>query len=186
MVRDLLILAFLTKQGYTMIHETNRKCRSTGSSKTTSGNPVGARYGHSRSSPADRGSTILCETLEGPDRERRKEALMAKPHPGRTPRLSPEQRKELLGLLLEGPLAHGYANQLWTLPRIARAIEDHFGVRYHPAHVWKILHACGWSCQKPQRWSKERDEEQIHAPAFGAADMGAPRADTNTPPVESS
>jgi transposase len=92
-----------------------------------------------------------------------KEALMAKPHPGRTPRLSPEQRKELLGLLLEGPLAHGYANQLWTLPRIARAIEDHFGVRYHPAHVWKILHACGWSCQKPQRWSKERDEEQIQA-----------------------
>ena len=77
-----------------------------------------------------------------------KEALMAKPHPGRPSRLSPEQREELLGLLLEGPLAHGYANQLWTLPRIARVIEGRFGVRYHPAHVWKILHACGWSCQK--------------------------------------
>jgi transposase len=37
-----------------------------------------------------------------------KEALMAKPHPGRPSCLSPEQRKEFLGLLLEGPLAHGY------------------------------------------------------------------------------
>ncbi len=92
-----------------------------------------------------------------------KEALMAKPHPGRPSRLSPERREELLGLLLEGPLAHGYANQLWTLPRIAMVIEDRFGVRYHPAHVWKILHACGWSCQKPQRRGKERAEEQIQA-----------------------
>ena len=92
-----------------------------------------------------------------------KEALMAKPHPGRPSRLSPEQREGLLGLLLEGPLAHGYGSQLWTLPRIAKVIEDRFGVRYHPTHVWKILRACGWSCQKPQRWSKERDEEQIQA-----------------------
>ena len=92
-----------------------------------------------------------------------KEALAAKPHPGRPSRLSPKQREELLELLLEGPLAHGYASQLWTLPRIAKLIEAHFGVKYHPAHVWKILHACGWSCQKPQRRGKERNEEQIQA-----------------------
>ncbi len=92
-----------------------------------------------------------------------KEALMAKPHPGRPSRLSPQQREELLGLLLEEPLAHGYENQLWILPRIAKVIEARFGVRYHPAHVWKILHACGWSCQKLQRRGKERDEEQIQA-----------------------
>jgi len=92
-----------------------------------------------------------------------KEALVAKPHPGRPSRLSPEQKEELLELLLEGPLANGYTSQLWTLPRIAKVIEDHFGIRYHPAHVWKILHACGWSCQKPQRRGKERDEAQIQA-----------------------
>lgn len=74
-----------------------------------------------------------------------KEALAAKPHPGWPSRLSPEQKRELLELLLKGPTAHGYASQLWTLPRIAEVIEHHFGVRYHPAHVWKILHACGWS-----------------------------------------
>ena len=69
----------------------------------------------------------------------KREALMAKPHPGRPSRLSPEQREEVLELLLEGPLAHGYASQLWTLPRIAEVIEGRFGVSYHPAHVWKIF-----------------------------------------------
>jgi transposase len=40
-----------------------------------------------------------------------------------------------LELLLEEPLAHGYENQLWTLPRIAKVIEGCFDVRYHPARV---------------------------------------------------
>ena len=90
-----------------------------------------------------------------------KEALAAKPHPGRPSRLSQKQKGKLLKLLLKGPTAFGYVNQLWTLPRIARLIEDQFGIRYHSAHVWKILHACGWSCQKPEPRAKERDEAQI-------------------------
>jgi hypothetical protein len=53
-----------------MIHETNRNCRSTGSSKTTSGNPIGERFEHSGSSLTGRSITILCKTLEGYDRER--------------------------------------------------------------------------------------------------------------------
>jgi hypothetical protein len=77
----LLLLVFLPKQGYTMIHETNRKCRSAGSAKTTSGNPLGERFGYSGSSPAGRGITILCETLEGPDRERRKRSVDGKASP---------------------------------------------------------------------------------------------------------
>jgi hypothetical protein len=60
----LLILAFLIKEGYTMIHETKRKCRSAGSAKTTSGNATCERFGHSGSSPAGRGITILGDTLE--------------------------------------------------------------------------------------------------------------------------
>ena len=90
-----------------------------------------------------------------------KKALVAKPHPGRPPRLSPEQKEKLLELLLRGPIAHGYVSQLWTLPRIAEVIECQFDIRYHPAHVWKILHALGWSCQKPARRAKERNEGQI-------------------------
>jgi len=89
------------------------------------------------------------------------QALAAKPHPGRTPRLSAKAIGKLLKLLLKGATAHGYSGQLWTLGRVAEVIERHFGIHYHPAHVWKILRRCGWSAQKPQRRARERDEAEI-------------------------
>jgi len=88
-------------------------------------------------------------------------ALAAKPHPGRPPRLSPKQKRKLLQLLLKGASAQGYAGQLWTLSRVAQVIEHHFGIHYHPCHVWKILRSCGWSAQKPQPRARERDEAEI-------------------------
>ena len=89
------------------------------------------------------------------------QALAAKAHPGRPPRLSAKQKEKLAQLLLKGATAHGYGGQLWTLPRVAEVIHKHFGVRYHPAHVWKLLRRVGWSPQKPQRRARERDEAQI-------------------------
>jgi transposase len=92
----------------------------------------------------------------------RPEALAAKPHPGRTPRLSAEQLQELEGLLLEGAKAHGWRTELWTADRVAALIERRFGVRFHPEHVRKILkRRLRWTSQKPQRWARERDEAVI-------------------------
>ena len=87
--------------------------------------------------------------------------LAAKPHPGRTPKLSSAQRQKLVGLLKKGPQAHGYPTDLWTLPRVAEVIRRRFGVQYDPSHVWRILNAMGWSAQKPERRARERDEEAI-------------------------
>jgi len=87
--------------------------------------------------------------------------LDAKPHPGRVARLSHKQRRQLVRLLLKGPTAHGYHTDLWTLARIAQVIYKRFGVRYAPSHVWRILTALGWSCQKPERRARERNEEAI-------------------------
>ena len=89
------------------------------------------------------------------------EALKAKPHPGRRARLSTEQKKRLEQMLLKGPQAAGFANDLWTLARVAKVIEGEFGVKYHPGHVWYILRGMGWSCQKPERRARERDEAAI-------------------------
>jgi transposase len=89
------------------------------------------------------------------------EALKAKAHPGRPAKLRTEQKEELAQLLLEGPLAAGYPTDLWTLRRVAQIIERHFGVRYHPGHVWRILRSMEWSPQKPERRARERDEEAI-------------------------
>jgi transposase len=93
--------------------------------------------------------------LRGPD------ALRPKPAPGRPPRVTARQRAKLLKLLLKGATAHGFSTDLWTLPRVAEVIARTFGVRYHPAHVWKILRGEGWSCQKPERRARERDEAAI-------------------------
>jgi transposase len=89
------------------------------------------------------------------------EALAAKPHPGRRPRLTAEQKAELEELLLDGPLAAGFATDLWTLARVGQVIERHFGVKHHPGHVWRILRGLGWRPQKPERRARERDEATV-------------------------
>lgn len=89
------------------------------------------------------------------------EALKAKPHPGRPAGLSQVQKKVLEQTLLAGPVAAGFATDLWTLARVAEVIERQFEVAYHPGHVWYILRGMGWSCQKPERRARERDEEAI-------------------------
>jgi transposase len=88
-------------------------------------------------------------------------ALAAKPHPGMKPRLSVRQRERLIRLLLAGPRHYGYSTELWTLARVADLIAERFGVEYHPSQVWRILRAMKWSCQKPERRARERDEAAI-------------------------
>ena len=82
---------------------------------------------------------------------------------GRKPRLSADQVRAVEAALLEGPQAHGFRNQLWTLYRVAEVIKRVTGVGYHPGHVWRILRQLGWSRQKPSRWAAERDPEKVEA-----------------------
>ena len=89
------------------------------------------------------------------------EALKGKPHPGCPPRLTPCQKQALEEILLEGARAAGFSTELWTLARVTEVIEGEFGVQCHPGHVWYILRDMGWSCQKPERRARERDEEAI-------------------------
>ena len=90
-----------------------------------------------------------------------RKGLRPKPIPGRPPRLSESQKRRLRRWLLQSPLAFGYKTDLWTLKRIARLIEDQLHVRYHPNHVWRLLTGMGWSCQKPEKRARERDERAI-------------------------
>lgn len=69
----------------------------------------------------------------------RPDGLAARPHPGPKPLLSDAELAELEALLLRGPTAHGWANELWTAPRVAEVIRRRFGISYHPEHVRKIL-----------------------------------------------
>lgn len=88
-------------------------------------------------------------------------ALASKGPAGPKPKLTAEQTQAITEELLAGPAAHGYKTNLWTLPRVAALIEQLTGVRYHPGHVWRLLGANGFSCQRPERRAVERDEQAI-------------------------
>ena len=87
--------------------------------------------------------------------------IHAKPAPGRPSALDAKQKRRLEALLLKGAAAAGFPTDLWTCPRVAHLIRDRFGVDYHVDHVGRLLHALGWSPQKPERRAIERDEVAI-------------------------
>src|SRR6266849_5567914 len=58
--------------------------------------------------------------------------LRPKPTPGRPPRLSGAQQRQLVTILARGPRRAGYPTDLWTLARVAKVIHREFGIRYHP------------------------------------------------------
>jgi transposase len=89
------------------------------------------------------------------------QALRPRSRRGQGSRLSDEQRRRLPALLERGAEAYGFAGALWTCRRIAEVIEREFGIRYHPSHVSRLLHALRWSHQKPVFRSAERDEAAI-------------------------
>src|ERR671932_2706172 len=91
------------------------------------------------------------------------DALYRHSPPGPTARLTAEQRAELVGLLAQGAEAHGFIGQVWTTKRVAALIQATFRVRYHPAHVSRLLRALPWTAQKPLRRATQRDEVAIAA-----------------------
>jgi transposase len=90
-------------------------------------------------------------------------ALTSKGPGGARCRLTSAQLAELQVLLDAGPAAWGWADQCWTLPRIAEVVRKQFGVDYTPPGLDLLLHRLGWSVQIPARRAAERDEEQIAA-----------------------
>lgn len=90
-----------------------------------------------------------------------KTALRGAGRTGRERKLTEDQLQVLAESLLQGARAHGFSTELWTLKRIAQVIRRTFKVSYHPCHVWKLLGDLGWSCQRPVRRARERNEDAI-------------------------
>ncbi len=88
-------------------------------------------------------------------------ALRHRPASGRPPRLTATQRSQLPRLLARGATAFGFQGAVWTTKRVAAVIQQVFGVRYHPAHVSRLLRTLGWSPQKPIQRATQRDEAAI-------------------------
>jgi len=79
------------------------------------------------------------------------EGLRPRKATGAPPRLSQDERDELVALIEAGPQASGYEGGVWTGPRIGHLILERFGVRYHKQHVPRLLHQLGFSLQRPRK-----------------------------------
>lgn len=86
--------------------------------------------------------------------------LAAQPQ-GPHSKLTRKQEQEIATAIQKGPEAAGYATQLWTLSRITELIRKTQRVSYKPRSAWHLLARLGFSCQRPARRSKERDETAI-------------------------
>ena len=89
------------------------------------------------------------------------EGLKVLASPGRPSKMSKRQKAQLLHYLLQGPTAFGWHTDVWTTHRIAALIKKEFAIDYHYAHVGRLMHALGWSPQKPERRALERNKAAI-------------------------
>ena len=88
-------------------------------------------------------------------------ALAAKPHPGRTPFLTADQEKQVLGWLADPPTKHGFSTDLWTAKRVAELILKKLEVRFHPHYLREWLTKRNYTPQTPARRAKQRDPDEI-------------------------
>ncbi len=87
--------------------------------------------------------------------------LQARPHPGRPPELTVDQKRLLPDLLSHGAEAYGFRGDVWTCPRIGKVIEWEWGVGYHKSHVARLLKELNWTPQMPLERASQRDESAI-------------------------
>lgn len=90
-------------------------------------------------------------------------ALSHRKPPGSPSRLTAAQQAQVPALLRRGAQAWGFDSDLWTRARIATVLQREFGVRYHVAHLSRLLARWGWTRQKPARQARQRDAEQVRA-----------------------
>lgn len=74
--------------------------------------------------------------------------LVDRPKPGRPPGLTEGEEATLAALLLRGPDPERDGVSAYTREDIAGLIERHFGKRYHPSSLSKVLRRMGFSRQK--------------------------------------
>lgn len=111
---------------------------------------------------ASRQSVSKWKKLAG-ERGEKAKSLAAKPQHVPACRLSKAQQAQLRRLLRARPRSYGFGSELWTLARVAELVQRKFGVSYHPSHLGRLLHALGYSCQKPKRRSREQDPQAVAA-----------------------
>jgi len=86
--------------------------------------------------------------------------LTTKKSPGRPPKLTKSQKRELAKLIEEGPAKAGFLGNCWRSPMIQHLIHERFGVFYCVHYISQLLRNMGFSYQKARFVSDHLDKEK--------------------------
>jgi transposase len=87
--------------------------------------------------------------------------LLTRSRSGHPAKLDPDQLRLIPDLLGHGAEAYGFRGEVWTCARVAKVIEEEFGVSYHKGHVSRLLKELRWTPQLPIVRAAQRDEQEI-------------------------
>jgi transposase len=88
-------------------------------------------------------------------------SLVYKRPPGRPPKLTKTQRKELAEAIDAGPEQAGYDCGCWDTPLLQDLIQNRFGVEYTPHYIAQLLDNMGFSYQRACFVSEHIDDGEV-------------------------
>lgn len=80
---------------------------------------------------------------------------------GALPKLSNSEIKKLIKILRKNALEQGFENPLWNCKKINQLIKTEFKKDIHYSNVWRLLKKLGFSYQKPEKESLEKDDKEV-------------------------
>ena len=87
--------------------------------------------------------------------------LKSKGQTGFPSQMTESDRKKLKQAIVKGARKFGYNTDLWTLERIRAVMRQVTGKSFGHTWTWQIVLSLGFTNQKPERRSKERNEHAI-------------------------
>lgn len=95
---------------------------------------VASKYGVSRTTASRWARALFHKGVNG---------LRKRRATGRPSRLQADQLVQLRDIYHEGAVALGFESDRWTTSKLAKVIEQRFGVHYDQDHVGRLLHKLG-------------------------------------------
>tara|TARA_B110001454_G_C12658519_1_gene408493 strand:+ start:186 stop:665 length:480 start_codon:yes stop_codon:yes gene_type:complete len=91
----------------------------------------------------------------------KKKGLKSRGLPGFDSKLTEEKKKKLKNIILNGPIKSGYVTDFWTINRVRAVTKKQLNVDLGYTRIWNTVLSLGFSCQKPERRARERNEKAI-------------------------
>src|ERR1043166_7335080 len=92
------------------------------------------------------------------------EGLKARRASGRPNRLSPDQRREIVTIYLQGSQVFGWEE--WTWARLAVVISDRFGVQYDASYLIRLVAKLG--IVHPRAWKRLKKLPELREAEYAA------------------